>query len=71
MNPWDRFLCDVMVIFGFAGVFMLVYGLMLGIDAATVPCSVCISGAVGVNLLLRRRNTPIEGHPVDTVRGSQ
>ena len=71
MNAWDRFLCDVMVIFGFAGALMLAYGLMIGVDAAIVPCEVCIGGSLGVNLLLRRRNTPIEGHPVDTVRGSQ
>jgi hypothetical protein len=71
MNPWDRFLCDVSAIFGFAGALMLAYALLIGVESATVPCVVSIGGAVGVNLLLRRRNTPIEGDPVDTGRGRQ
>lgn len=71
MNAWDRFLCDVMVIFGVAGVFLLGYGLLIGVDAALVPCAVSISSALGVNLLLRRRATPMDGHPVDTACGRQ
>lgn len=71
MNPWDRFLCDVMAILGLFGALMLAYALMAGIDAGIVPSCVSVGGAVGVNLLLRRRPTPTDGHPVDTVRGRQ
>jgi hypothetical protein len=71
MNAWDRFVCDMATVLGFFSALGLAYGLLIGADAATVPCAVSITGAVGVNLLLRWRNTPTGSDPVDTVRGRQ
>lgn len=69
MTAWDRFVCEMTAVLGFFAAIGMAYGLLIGADAALVPCTVAIVGAVGVNLLLRRRNTPTGSDPVDTVRG--